>query len=503
MIQLKADEPVLFLDLQEVEQLRGIQACLAKAQKYEGNPVVRVGKVDAPDALQVVWPFAVLFDRKDQLFKMWYSATGHLRTFPWNTAYAYSEDGIEWIKPDLGLFEYGGSKHNNLVYMSGGGGNIPHAVFIDPEEQDPKKRFKALLSEIKGKVGDAVNRASMGKVLLTSPDGVHWSREEGPYLLEDLWPPLIEPRPAVCRPMHWMDVHQLMYDAYDPNPQHRYKMYGQTFSRKTPDQGPYRNISIATGPGFERFVCYAGNPILDIERENEIHFATVHRTAGYYVMLHEYAFFEPIDGRYTGDIRISVSRDGFEFQRAFPREPLVARGEASHWDNCSIVTPSDIIEKDDKLWIYYAAASEKWNNWPQRVPKGFPLSSGEVQPSEIGLAWLRADGFTYLTIDDAILPGELTTVPMALPEKERLQLVVGIDKTQTRRNWLEVEILDAESGDPIPGYARADCERCTKDGLRVPIRWKHGRDIAELAGRTVKFRFFLNGKIMFYSFRVL
>ena len=33
--------------------------------------------------------------------------------------YAESPDGIRWIKPNLGLFEWQGSKENNIIWLGG------------------------------------------------------------------------------------------------------------------------------------------------------------------------------------------------------------------------------------------------------------------------------------------------------------------------------------------------------------------------------------------------
>lgn len=502
MFELKVDIPILFLDLLEIESSAGVKQCLERARKFDGNPVIRVGKVDAPDALQVGWPFSVVFDEEDRLFKVWYAATGHRQESYWNIAYAYSADGIEWIKPELGVIEYCGSKRNNLVFSADKG--VPHAIFIDPAEPDRRKRFKALMTELIGKRGDWDNRATMGKMVLTSPDGIHWTREEGPYVLEALWPPQIAPRPAANGPMHYFDIHQLLYDPYDPNPEFRYKVYGQSSTRVEGAAHPYRNISAATAPRLgSRLTCYDKNPILDIEREQEIHFALVHRIDGHYIMLHEFAYFEPMDDRYTGDVRISVSRDGFEFQRLLPRKPLIARGEVGEWDDGFIVLSSEVIERDDKLWIFYSGASERWNNWPQRTPEGFPLSAGQVHSSEIGVAWLRADGYAYMTCDDAICPGTLTTQPLVIPDGPNLRLAVGTEKTQIRRSWLEVEVLDARTNEPIPGFSQRDAVRCVQDGIRVPVRWNGGQSVSNLAGQTVKLRFYLFGHAKLFSFRVV
>lgn len=498
MISLKTDVPFLFLSLDDMESSNGTMLCLGQAEKYKGNPLVRVGKVDAPDALQVGWHFSVLFDPKDQLFKIWYSATGHMRTLPFHTAYAYSENGIEWIKPKLGLFEYNGNKNNNLVFLHGGKGQTLHAIFIDPEEADPQQRFKTLL----GYVTDVGAKTVFAKKLVTSPDGIHWTVQDGPQILESELPIDID-ADGCGRSMHWIDVNQVMYDASERNPEYRYKFYGQSYSKKTPGSRSHRNISIATAPRFGRVATYEKNPILDIEREEEIHFCTVYRTESYYIMFHEFAFYEPVDQRYTGDIRLSVSRDGFNFQRLFPRQAIVKRGDVGQWDGCALIAPNEIIEKDDKLWIYYSGSTERWNNWPGRVPKGFPLSAGEVQSSEIGLAWMRPDGFTYMTCEDEILPGELTTVPMTVPRMEGIRMVVGTDNTLTRRNWLEAEIMDALTNEPVQGFTKSESIPCIQDGLRVPLRWNHKSGIDELAGRSIKIKFYLFGKVKLYSFRVI
>ena len=41
------------------------------------------------------------------------------------TAYAESKDGIHWEKPDLGLFEIGGSRNNSAIWMGPGANMAP------------------------------------------------------------------------------------------------------------------------------------------------------------------------------------------------------------------------------------------------------------------------------------------------------------------------------------------------------------------------------------------
>ena len=78
------------------------------------------------------------------------------------TCYAESKDGIHWSKPELGLFEFGGSKRNNIVWSGVGTHNF--APFKDANPScKPEQRYKALAL------------GNIGLLAFQSPDGVHWS----------------------------------------------------------------------------------------------------------------------------------------------------------------------------------------------------------------------------------------------------------------------------------------------------------------------------------------
>ncbi len=50
-----------------------------------------------------------------------------------------------------------------------------------------------------------------------------------------------------------------------------------------------------------------------------------------------------------------------------------------------------------------------------------------------------------------------------------------------------VELQDA-AGQPIPGFALADCWEIIGDTLDYTVRWKGGTDVSSLAGRPVRLR---------------
>ena len=80
------------------------------------------------------------------------------------TCYAESKDGIHWRKPKLGLFDWNGSKENNIVWLSPGTHNF--TAFRDDNPKAPaESRYKAF-----GGVGSFGG----GLVPFESPDCTHW-----------------------------------------------------------------------------------------------------------------------------------------------------------------------------------------------------------------------------------------------------------------------------------------------------------------------------------------
>ncbi|NOY82193.1 MAG: hypothetical protein GXP31_14440 [Kiritimatiellaeota bacterium] len=85
-----------------------------------------------------------------------------IKDHPQFTCYAESRDGVSWTRPDLGLVEFNGSKHNNIILAGAGTHNF--APFRDLKPDCPEDaRYKALASG-KG-----------GLLAFKSPDGIHWT----------------------------------------------------------------------------------------------------------------------------------------------------------------------------------------------------------------------------------------------------------------------------------------------------------------------------------------
>ncbi|NQT12521.1 MAG: hypothetical protein HQ582_07230, partial [Planctomycetes bacterium] len=116
-------------------------------ERHRANPVLRRGQPGTPDSWAVQFYGSVI--REDGKFRMWYVAVGDdrldenmPRSAPWRVAYAESEDGVHWTKPNLGLVEYRGNRNNNLVLMEPRLGTVNVKVLFEPNDPDPDRRYK-------------------------------------------------------------------------------------------------------------------------------------------------------------------------------------------------------------------------------------------------------------------------------------------------------------------------------------------------------------------------
>ena len=162
----------LLLDSRIVDRTDNARLAVGAIQKNPGNPLFRE---DQPWEVRFDNLYAnVLYDEQEQVYKCWYSPfivdeaasqtpREQRTTVPYRprgremgVCYATSRDGLTWMKPDLGLVEFQGSRANNLVVRG------PHGagVFRDLREPDPQRRYKMFYQ---------------GMHVRFSADGLHWS----------------------------------------------------------------------------------------------------------------------------------------------------------------------------------------------------------------------------------------------------------------------------------------------------------------------------------------
>ena len=430
---------VLFLDLQEIQEVEGLDLHLNQAKKYSGNPVIQAGKKDEPDFHGAGNFLRVL--KEKGVFRMWYSAFRRVPERSWwdwyQVGYAESQDGYHFKKKQL------------IPYLP----YVP-AVLRDDYESDPAQRYKLLQFPTHGsraglaRAGkyDPWKEANPG-ALWVSPDGIDWTQRPTRMLF-----------PA-GRPFSLMSQ-SLLYDREEKDSSKRYKMYG--FSSLNSDR---RGGSYAYSSDGINWTAHPNNPILDPfartipvvrgGKVHQIHDLVVWKDGDYYMALYQY--------QYNGhklDLELATSRDGENFMFVKPGQKVIPMGSARSWD-CDHIVPSLPLVDGDEIKIYYGSICGEGTAQERR--------SG-------GVAILRKDGFTHLQLEKGSVEGRLTTIP--IQPGEASQLWVNVDCGAD--GYLEVELLDIEHGVPIAGYTRRESIPIKGDSIAKKITWTRGGDLSSL-----------------------
>ena len=168
VVFLKAGRKELFLDTFALQETVDVERVQHQLRKFEGNPVIRP---------EHPWEFRFISGRSAPYwnpeeeryeFRYWaFPPFDEDRGFyPWTTCLAVSDDGFNWEKPIVGLFEFEGSTENNMLQPTGLATDLLYNVLYDAHDPDPQRRWKALLG--------AVN-----PLPAVSPDGIHFTPLSG------------------------------------------------------------------------------------------------------------------------------------------------------------------------------------------------------------------------------------------------------------------------------------------------------------------------------------
>ncbi|WP_329255118.1 hypothetical protein OG417_13595 [Actinoallomurus sp. NBC_01490] len=190
--------------------------------------------------------------------------------------------------------------------------------------------------------------------------------------------------------------------------------------------------------------------------------------------------------------QVASSRDLTDWSRPV-RDPVLRPGDPGAWDDGALYTSSNALVTDRTITMYYGAFNAGHGGQDQTAPDPDPYVG------QTGMATWRRDGFLSLTNASRPgtgEPGELTTKPVVFHGD-----TLKVNAVVHSRGSLTVEVLDAATGSPIPGYAESDALPVTGDQYAATVRWKGGRTLASLSGRQVQFRFHLTGTDL-YSYWV-
>jgi len=385
--------------------------------------------------------------------------------------YAVSSDGgAHWEKPDLGVFDYDGSRKNNIVFA----GRLGGTVFKDPTAP-PEQAYKMIYGGgprlphwpfgASESVGDHYN----GIHGACSPDGIHWRPHPAPIV------PWYTDSTNVC---FWDDriAKYVAYVRWDQG-----MVYGDGRTMVVAPGGfKYRAIGRTESDDFRRFpppVKILAPPKKD--REPRRTGMDYYNSSAVKYPLAADAYLMFISFYYhdwgTLDVHVATSRDGVRWRPW--RTPFLGIGPKGTFDCERVYMATGMVRRGDELDMFYVGTTAP--HPCERFPRG-SVDRAKVR-NGIGRVRVRLDGF--VSQDASRAGGSLVTAPIAF---EGARLEVNLDAGAGGR--LRVEILDA-AGQPCAGHSEGEADWVWGNGVRRVMTWNGNPDVSALAGKPVRLRF--------------
>jgi hypothetical protein len=395
------------------------------------------------------------------------------------TGYAVSDDGVRFRQVDarpanLPEPDLDPNAARALAFWRGDSRYYARPHYPNPGTSDPARKFIRL----------TFTHEDRGSYFLEfSSDGKAWTR--GPQVTA------VEALRERAQPN--------LFDAADP--ERPLRVYSRVYTETGRSWGVAWTRDLARWSGVEHLVdpdepytkpaaispigntgksyTMRGQIFLDAvagKNEDEIYAASVKRAEG----LHFCFYWPGKPGRPLADIGIAVSRDGFNFTRVQNGRRVLPLGPPGSFDSGYIFQMSTLLDGNLVRVYYRATAASR---------EGF--DGYEHNLTEIGAATIRAFGFTSFSPRAGEQSGSLTTIPVAAPAGSKRGLAVNFDPGPAKGRLL-VEVLDAATGQPIPGHSAADCQPVAADAIATPVTWSSGAALP--AGKPLRLRFHLEGQ---------
>jgi len=494
-VRIPIRQPQVFLDDALVASKEQVVRTWHALRKHPANPVL----LPAPWEDQH-WLFGTVLREPDPdvggeaVFRMWYYAAVHdeeKAEMPRSTAsigYAVSRDGLHWEKPICGLYEFNGSRNNNIVFNPVWETGAPAlenrrlidfgGVIRDPRQNIPEdERYKAIIATLVYREDERVGRDYL---LIVSPDGIHWRSRQALALPE--------PCEADRACLVWdpsCALYVLYNRTYYSPPAVREKAVEKNWPRHY--GGNARAVAVATSADFKEWTLADPPLAMHVDGEDpdttQIYGLQAFPCGGQWVGLWQnYCSRADVS---TIDVGIAHSRDGMRWSRVRTTDFLaLPNGSLGDWDRFNQCTATAPVRVGDELWVYYSGRLYRHGGYD---PTG-PRDSGPYFVG-IGLATLRLDG--WCSMASGFNAGEVITIPLILPEGK---LYIN---AQARWGEIQVEVLD-ESGELIKGMAS---EPLKDDGVKLPVSWPAGKSLTQFADMPIRLRFTITNARL-YSWQV-
>lgn len=476
-----------------------LKLTFSQPQKYPGNPVVPHGPPGSPDAAGAVFYGSII--RVGAKYRMWYRAQSDRVTAAGNVvagarlAYAESEDGLRWVKPELGLTEFNGNRRNNLLGMPDSldySRTEPLSCFVlhEPADPDPARRYKMAVygRYYPTPAGRETLQMAPGNVPSSiypffSADGLTWT--------------LATPPPR----QKWFDETEVPFPVrnnfeigglytFDG----LYYVTGQELSPDIflPDGSITRRTMVTHWSGD--FILWSHDRSLSFHRYGyrsvreslqEAHVPAAIWNRGN-VLLGTYGVWHGavITGERRMDLGFLVSNDGIHFREPIADHVFIPRGADGAWDERGLIHGQGFENIGEQTFIYYGS----WD-----------ISQENRRPPQVGVVMLPRDRLAFLSLRDPV-PAQFTSQPVPNDPFRPRSLWLNADGLGTDA-FLRVELI-GKKGEPIAGYSGADAATAKVPGLKMKIAWR-GKDSIRCPDAAFRVRVTFEGsqaaRIKFYA----
>jgi len=463
-------------------------------KRHPTNPVVTRGPDGACDSWAVQFYGSVIREPDSGKFRMWYVSVSKserltnklARSVPWRVAYAESDDGVTWTKPNLRLVESGGKKNNNLVKLDPHIGVLNLKVLHEPNDPDPARRYKMGAHVWYPKNSKRRNGTLVPYV---SADGLTWK------LAIDATPidAELQELDTVIPPLHFEPVGGLykwdgLYHLSGQNAIAAARPYHGRVSRTfiSSDFGTWSQTNAIQfvrssqhkllGPGKSRTGEQTHEGISVWNRGNVL--------VGISGMWHG----TPEWNDLTIDLGLVLSNNGIQFREPMHEHIFLKRGDDGAWDQGGLLQGQGFENVGKQTLIYYGA-------WDPRVWEKSPKRGG------VGIATLPRDRFAYLSVDKTTegagdyqmkkTVSSFLTKSMSLDTRDSTSFFVNADGLGEEAA-LKVELLDHQLR-PILQYSGDNATMVNKNGFQTPIVWD-GQQIINGLPPRIRIRVTFEGK---------
>jgi hypothetical protein len=434
---------------------------MRQPERFEGNPVVKRGSPGAVDAQGVQFYGSIIQDGGK--YRMWYVAfddagKGAVASERWRAAYAESTDGVSWVKPELGLVEFRGSKKNNLVDVGAAWGFVNLKVIKDDVDSDASRRYK-MVTHVYFR-----HHTRLGTLLpFVSADGLTWrpvkevNPVKGELRKQGLLVPGFHLEPA-CGLYQWDGQYFLTAQNAMPHT-HHYQGRVVRLHRSA----DFVNWSATSTLAFVRTAqhAYLGAGTSREGEQNHEGIAVWPRgnvLLGVYGRWHGAAAWKDV----SVDLGFVMSNDGHTFREPQHEWTMLERGKDGQWDQGGIIQGQGFENIGEKTFVYYGS-------WDPRATGG-----PEVKRGGVGIAAWPRDRMGTLVFDasgegpgDYQMPkvtAELVTAAVSRPKEGVFVNVDGLSEAAV----LRVEVLD-EVERPLEAFSGKNAAVVTQSGFQVPV----------------------------------